>query len=286
MFSPTHPQLTLLLLLLLLPSTLPFLVPPPALLHSPSSYRPLLLSPQLSTSLNSAGSIFFGGTPTGSPASSPSKATDESCELVAVNIERLSMNSRRISGEITVDRPADDVWAILTDYDNLSTHVPNLVESSTVPGFSSPGKRRLYQKGAQKIAGFEFGASVTMDMTENSRVGSKSIAFKCVTSPFFSLFDGTWTVTILNDRETRVDYVVDVKPKGLVPVIPLEWRIREDVPTNLRSVKYAAENVGREGVEKERVLRRGGEIGGGGDGEGVGGGEGRWGKGETMAKYL
>lgn len=29
-----------------------------------------------------------------------------------------------------------------------------------------PGRRRLYQKGAQKIVGFEFGASVEMDMEE------------------------------------------------------------------------------------------------------------------------
>ena len=79
------------------------------------------------------------------------------------------MNSRRISGEIYVDRELRDVWAILTDYDYLSTHVPNLVESyrvDEVGRMKGPGRCRLYQKGAQKIAGFEFGASVTMDMEE------------------------------------------------------------------------------------------------------------------------
>merc|ERR1712025_278834 len=39
--------------------------------------------------------------------------------------------------------------------------------------------------------------------------------------------------------ESVVSYVVDVRPKGPVPVAALEWRIREDVPTNLRAVKAA-----------------------------------------------
>ena len=97
----------------------------------------------------------------------------DSCELVAVRIDRTSPNSRRIGGEITVERPLEDVWSILTDYDNLAIHVPNLVESRRVSsgsvGEQGDGsyKCRLFQKGAQKIIGFQFAASVTMDMTES-----------------------------------------------------------------------------------------------------------------------
>jgi hypothetical protein len=36
---------------------------------------------------------------------------------------------------------------------------------------------------------------------------------------------------------------VGITPKGLVPVPALEWRIREDVPVNLRAVKAAAERL-------------------------------------------
>ena len=112
---------------------------------------------------------WFGGTDN-------SVEDDDSCELVAVRIERTSPNSRRIAGDITVEAPIDDVWAILTDYDNLSTHVPNLVESKRVQSRNANANGsdsvqgdgsyscRLFQRGAQKIVGFEFGASVTMDM--------------------------------------------------------------------------------------------------------------------------
>jgi len=213
----------------------------------------------------------------------------DSCDLVPVRIERTSPNSRRIGGELTIDAPIEDVWAILTDYDNLSIHVPNLVESRRVGtvgmnGISGLGRRRsnnplpnprqskqgdgsyscrLYQKGAQKIIGFEFGASVTMDMQEkvivqksSARPEERKVLFKCVDSEFFSEFDGEWKVVSTetvdesgeNTASTTITYVVDVRPKGPVPVAALEWRIREDVPTNLKAVKKASLDVGYAGV--------------------------------------
>ena len=202
---------------------------------------------------------WFGGTP-------HSVDEREECELVAVRIERTSPNSRRIWGEIEVpseEANLEDVWAILTDYDRLTVHVPNLVESRRLSQYSQGGgsqgdgqyRCRLFQKGAQKIVGFEFGASVTMDMAELVRMSGleRGISFKCVDSAFFSEFDGEWNVKegISDDGITpviKLRYLVDVRPKGPVPVTALEWRIREDVPTNLRAVKKAAIEVGAAGV--------------------------------------
>jgi hypothetical protein len=118
---------------------------------------------------------------------------------------------------------------------------------------------RLYQVGAQKILGFDFSASVTMDMTERVvRAATNAdtfvpqermIGFKCVDSQFFNEFDGDWRVREQigpdGEIESVVSYVVDVRPKGPVPVAALEWRIREDVPTNLRAVKAATIAMGK-----------------------------------------
>ncbi|KAL7578178.1 hypothetical protein ACA910_012612 [Epithemia clementina (nom. ined.)] len=239
--------------------------------------------PPSSTAL---GMWWFGGTSL--EQSTLQRTDDDSCELVPVRIERPSSNSRRILGEIVVPVPLEDVWAILTDYDRLAVHVPNLVESKIVER-TSGGQQgdgsfrcRLFQKGAQKIVGFEFGASVTMDMREiaqdrplaalppsssyasssstNGLNGSapssgkreRRIVFKCTDSFFFNEFDGEWKVVEQmgedGSPESVLSYVVDVRPKGPVPVAALEWRIREDVPTNLRAVKKAAMEVGQKGV--------------------------------------
>merc|ERR1719491_1582018 len=93
---------------------------------------------------------------------------------------------------------------------------------------------------------------------------TRQIGFKCVESQFFSGFDGYWKVTPTFNSEdpslpaTNVEYVVLVKPKGPVPVAALEWRIREDVPTNLRAVKLASLELGLQGVlELRKTLRNG-----------------------------
>merc|ERR1712157_208898 len=145
-------------------------------------------------------------------------------------------------------------------------HVPNLVESRILK--SGSGERgdgsfrcKLFQRGAQKIVGFEFGASLTMEMAEKTIMDENSsrttkdrvITFKCVDSQFFSEFDGEWIAKSSSDGlSTMLNYIVDIKPKGPVPVVALEWRIREDVPTNLRAVKKAAMETGLAGVVKMR----------------------------------
>ena len=192
---------------------------------------------------------------------------DKDEAVVDVQIERPTMNSRRIIGTTRIDNrntdtvavTMEDVWSIITDYDRLAIHVPNLKESTIVssPTNQQPPRRgsdsggtpgdgsyqcQLYQVGAQKIIGFDFSASVTLEMTEQcfaSDPSLKRIKFTCVDSPFFSVFDGAWTIQEVG-KSLVVAYDVLVKPKGPVPVAALEWRIREDVPSNVRAVQQAA----------------------------------------------
>lgn len=175
-----------------------------------------------------------------------------------VVIEAPGFNSRTITASVIVDRSMNSVWQIITDYNNLSTHVPNLVESYLIK--SPTSGTRLFQEGAQKIIGFDFRASLVMDMLESKRQRESKLKFALVESGMFSAFDGYWSVKpvgryMKNGRvrcKTKLTYSVYVKPKGPVPVIALEWRIKEDVPVNLLAVKAAAENaVVKEGVEDD-----------------------------------
>eukprot|EP00967_Tisochrysis_lutea_P067574 scaffold88281_cov32-Tisochrysis_lutea.AAC.2 len=59
------------------------------------------------------------------------------------------------AASIVVSAPPEAVWAIITDYANLATHVPNLVTSELRP-HPLPGGIRLFQEGAQKIVGVFF----------------------------------------------------------------------------------------------------------------------------------
>eukprot|EP00596_Hydrurales_sp_CCMP1899_P007688 CAMPEP_0119039624 /NCGR_PEP_ID=MMETSP1177-20130426/9219_1 /TAXON_ID=2985 /ORGANISM="Ochromonas sp, Strain CCMP1899" /LENGTH=194 /DNA_ID=CAMNT_0007003749 /DNA_START=245 /DNA_END=826 /DNA_ORIENTATION=- len=184
-------------------------------------------------------------------------------DLTKTSIVAPTLNSRKITASITVDSPIEDVWSIITDYDNLAVHVPNLVKSYVVPlGASSTslplstissimpndqkknsnGEIRIFQEGAQKIVGFDFRASLTLDMKEGIETATSSfterkLTFKLAESSMFSSFDGTWSVrTVSSSKEfdpisndyvskykSLLTYTVSVKPKGVVPVIALEW---------------------------------------------------------------
>lgn len=205
-----------------------------------------------------------------------------------------------------MNSPIEDVWSIITDYNRLAIHVPNLVKSYVLPdaggSYASSAennkvpnrgpKVRIFQEGAQKIVGFDFRASLTMDMTEGSENEGRAMAekrtlnFKLVESGMFSSFDGNWSIRYhartrvwdIVSREfvfrykTMLTYTVLVKPKGPVPVIALEWRIKEDVPINLMAMKSAAEKVTSRGrpqaVSSEADLRT------------------EWGADETLGMYL
>ena len=134
--------------------------------YHPSATLPDIRYKKSQSAASTALNVWWFG---GSSEMSETSTSGEECELVAVRIDRTSPNSRRIAGEIVVNTPLMDVWAILTDYDNLSVHVPNLVASKRIRDSGGEGgdgthKCRLYQRGAQKIVGFEFGADVTSEL--------------------------------------------------------------------------------------------------------------------------
>lgn len=132
-----------------------------------------------------------------------------------------------------------------------------------------------------------------MDMIEepvdtNRALQERQLSFKLVDSLMFSSFEGSWNLryhsrTPKVDREsgemayqykTLLTYSVFVRPKGPVPVVALEWRIKEDIPTNLEGMKAASEKIAASRRNK------GSSQGGGGGSRKI------WGTDETLGLYM
>ncbi len=177
-----------------------------------------------------------------------------------IKLESLGLNTRKIAATLTVDSSMEKLWEVLTDYNNLASIVPNLVQSYEVkPPIDSKDKDRLhqhllYQEGAQKIMGFDFKAGLTMEMMESCPLYAPrgaheewKIDFKCVNSLVFDMFEGVWRLSpvILHQgnkvNRVKLSYAVTLKPKGPFPVMALECRIKEDIPVNLYALKVEAE---------------------------------------------
>lgn len=84
---------------------------------------------------------------------SPEVLTDDMCLLPGdpiIRIEEAPSNSRRIYSGIDIMTSVEDVWKVLTDYENLQNVVPSLVRNEIV--FRYPdGGARLSQTGAAKV---------------------------------------------------------------------------------------------------------------------------------------
>jgi hypothetical protein len=159
-----------------------------------------------------------------------------------VDIQRPAPNRRIVTSDLVVYAPIHVVWDVLSDYERLDEYIPNLAISRRVP-HPRPTGIRLEQCGVQSILGFEFRASVVMDMAEVNKesLHSRSINFDLVESRDFREFSGHWRMEALPDFQTALYYSVSISPKGLVPVAAIEWRISEDVPQNMDAVKRQCE---------------------------------------------
>ncbi|KAJ8905972.1 hypothetical protein NDN08_002473 [Rhodosorus marinus] len=160
-----------------------------------------------------------------------------------VDIQRPAANKRKISSSIIIQEPTSVVWKVLTDYNRLAEFIPNLAISRR--RFHPNGGIRIEQCGVQSILGFEFKASVVLDMVEvNKNKMDREIRFEMHDSRDFKEFSGKWSLkNVNNGNDTQLSYEVCIVPKGLVPVNLVEWRIKEDVPVNLRSVKSKSETM-------------------------------------------
>lgn len=171
---------------------------------------------------------------------------------VRVQIEAPALNKRRITAQNLINAPIEVVWGLLSDYSNLATYIPNLTLSE-LRRHPTNGIR-VEQCGAQSILGFEFRASVTMDMTELNATASdwRAIEFKLAASRDFNIFEGVWRMESVDDK-TALFYEVTIVPRGLVPVKAIEWRISEDVPGNMNAVRMECEKRRRTSIA---ALRR------------------------------
>ncbi|KAK1858650.1 hypothetical protein I4F81_001251 [Pyropia yezoensis] len=171
-----------------------------------------------------------------------------------VEISKTAWNKRGIRAGILIRASLPTVWSALTDYSRLSTFIPNLAFSKQ--RYHPSGGIRLEQWGVQRIVGFQFKAAVVLDMTE---VGAKdpkerAIDFTLASSRDFAEFFGTWRLSSVEGGGTWLDYDVNIQPKGLVPVKAVEWRIKEDVPSNLMAVRSYCELLDRRSAAAEMRL--------------------------------
>jgi len=153
---------------------------------------------------------------------------------VSIHTERLEGRRRRIVASISVPRPVEQVWQVITDYDNLAQFIPNLTVSRRVP-YDGQGIR-LEQVGTQCFLNVKFCARVVLDMVERF---PQEVGFSMVEGDF-RLFEGVWRLQPAENGTTTLIYDLVLQPPRAMPAGLIERHIRRDLTQNLGALCQCA----------------------------------------------
>ena len=144
------------------------------------------------------------------------------------------MGVRRLAVQLRSPIPEQLFWDVLTDYENLSSFIPNLSSSELVT--RSGNTVQLRQVGSQQLLGLRFSAQVLLELTEYRPEGL--LRFHMLKGDF-RRFEGTWRISRVPDGCSLV-YELTVQGCIGMPIGLIEERLRDDLTSNLRAVEREA----------------------------------------------
>lgn len=160
-----------------------------------------------------------------------------SCSLDTIQqeMERLPQGARRLAVQLRTALDPQWLWAVLTDYDNLSRFIPNLASSRLL--WRRGCTVGLEQVGSQSFCGLRFTAKVEIELEEDRAAGH--LRFQ-MTRGDFRRFEGSWAMRS-DERGTALVYELTVQGRPGMPIALIEQRLRDDLANNLRGVQQEAE---------------------------------------------
>lgn len=186
--------------------------------------------------------VVYGGGEDGNLAQGDGGEMDN---LVSIQTEKLAGRQRRIQAFTDLPFSPEQLWQVLTDYDNLASFIPNLTHSRRLR--HPEGGIRLEQVGSQCFLQVKVCARVVLDMVE---AFPQEIRFAMVEGDFRT-FEGKWTLVPLADPSslyTRLGYDLLLRPPRALPAGLIERHIRHDLTRNLQAIGGRAQFLFGEGT--------------------------------------
>ena len=167
----------------------------------------------------------------------PVSPVTSSCRLDTIQqeMERLPEGTRRLAIQLRMDVDPEWLWAVLTDYPNLSRYIPNLASSHQL--WRRGHRVGLEQVGSQQFCGLRFTARVELELEEDHPNGE--LRFRMVKGDF-RRFEGAWRIASSGDT-TSLLYDLTVQGRPGMPIGLIEQRLRDDLANNLRGVQREAQ---------------------------------------------
>ncbi|ACF45733.1 cyclase/dehydrase [Prosthecochloris aestuarii DSM 271] len=140
-------------------------------------------------------------------------------------------------GAIAVNAPAETIWNLLTDYNNLSTIIPKVIDSRLIEDNGS--HKIIDQTGKSGILFIEKSVRIVLKVTEKF---PNALLFEMVEGDF-STYTGSWSFRPGSSREqTFVSWQTDFKPTFFAPPFLVSFLQHQDLPVVMKAIKALAES--------------------------------------------
>ncbi len=140
-------------------------------------------------------------------------------------------------GSISINTPADPIWNLLSDYNNLSSTIPKVTSSRLVEDHGS--FKIIDQTGRSGILFIEKSVHVVLKVQEKY---PEALFFDLVEGDF-TIYNGSWSFRPgRTEKETFVSWQADVKPAFFAPPFLVSFLQHQDLPVVLKTIKELAES--------------------------------------------
>lgn len=154
---------------------------------------------------------------------------------LAIATKKLEGRHRQILASVSIPCSAEQLWQVLTDYDNLASFIPNLATSRCLS--RSEAGTLLEQVGTQCFLNVKVCARVVLNMVEQF---PDNLGFTMVEGDFRT-FEGAWQLEPgATEGITRLIYSLKVCPPRAIPVQLIERHLRRDLTQNLEAIRQQA----------------------------------------------
>ncbi len=168
-----------------------------------------------------------------------SKSFETRGRTIEQTMEVLPGGSRRLAAQLTTFLEFDYLWSALTNYNQLSEFIPNLLSSRLISRVDN--QVQLKQVGSQEFLGFNFSAEVWIKLIEEKSKGR--LLFSLIKGDFRK-FEGSWQISHSPlERQNSLTYELTVQGCLGMPVALIEKHLRKNLTTNLLAVEKAAYEI-------------------------------------------
>eukprot|EP01025_Chloroclados_australasicus_P067329 TRINITY_DN9309_c0_g1_i10.p1 TRINITY_DN9309_c0_g1~~TRINITY_DN9309_c0_g1_i10.p1 ORF type:complete len:831 (-),score=78.94 TRINITY_DN9309_c0_g1_i10:2398-4689(-) len=160
------------------------------------------------------------------------------CRVIEKGVDH---KTKKLAAEVKVPASVEQVWQVLTDYENLPKFIPNLVECSILES-KKKGIILLRQKACSQSLYWRLEAEAVLAVRERTLMwGAKELYFKLIEGDF-EQFEGSWTVEGSSAMgPTTLRYEVNIATVASIPKSIVRHVIRAGLPANVLAVAKQAE---------------------------------------------